>query len=144
MQLSPQYLIFSRKLPKRICKLLYDVAAKILQKPKNVVLAFMHILLYCTSEKNVCKTALVGCVIISLTWLHCSVCSILAAAVCLHGCKVCIFWVWLAIHGCSSECSIVAAVVCLQGCSVCIDWLLLALHGCTVVYAVLWLLPFAW
>jgi hypothetical protein len=33
-----------QKTPKRIFKLLYDVAAEILQKPNNVVLAFMHIL----------------------------------------------------------------------------------------------------
>jgi hypothetical protein len=43
-----------------------------------------------------------------------------------------------------SVCNIVAAAVCLQGCSVCIGRLLLALHGCTVVYAILWLLPFAY
>jgi hypothetical protein len=54
------------------------VAAGILQKPKNVVLAFMHIL----HLKNRVQD--------------------------------------------------------------CTGWLLLALHGYTVVYAILWLLPFAW
>jgi hypothetical protein len=56
------------------------VAAGILQNPKNVVIAFMHI---------------------------------------LHLKKMCARLHWLAV-------------------------LLLALHGCTVVYAVLWLLPFAY
>ncbi len=67
MHLSPQYLIFSRKLSKRILKLLYDVAAEILQKPKNVVLAFMHIL-----HLKMCAR-LHWWAVVSLTLLYCGV-----------------------------------------------------------------------
>jgi hypothetical protein len=67
LQLSPQYLIFSRKLPKRIFKLLYDVAAEILQKAKNVVVAFMPIL----HLKKICARPH-WLAVVSLTWLYCS------------------------------------------------------------------------
>ncbi len=116
------------------------MAAEILQKPKNVVPAFMHIL----HLGKMCAR-LHWLAVVSLTWLYCSVYNIVAAAVCLQGCSVCIGWLLLALTWLyCSVCSIVAAAVCLHGCSVCIGWLLLALHGCTVVYAVLQLLPFAY
>jgi hypothetical protein len=127
-----------QKTPKRIFKLLYDVASEIIQKPKKVVLAFMHIL----HLKKMCARL--------LCMQYCGYCRLLSMLQCMHWLAVVslphcnenpiyvfLFWkLWkLGLWPRNSLFGILVSNF---------RYWFFAVHLCNVVYAVFWLLPFAY